>query len=179
MAVSLLSLGVDVVYRMLATVVIFMVALGCSELEEETCGIPPSSNEECPVSSCAENCDDRVLGVLCCLDQFGYGLDHEDETILMEDCQGGTCDANKHISERAALCIAQVHGLESGVGWCGGAFANSNPFFRWSVINTTYESECTPDSEYFHKSSDLMYVDSLTGVVSEGTSGVNGTGLCP
>jgi hypothetical protein len=149
---------------------------GCEQLSPslaESCGIQRSTNDECQVLTCAieDECSSIEDAVDCCFKQFGYGVEDNYLPYLLDDCNGDDCDPAKHISSQTAICIAQTHGLESGVGWCGGAFINNNPNFYWSIINTTEEIECTEDTDFGHKGGFEIFINSKTGeIASNGTT---------
>lgn len=145
-----------------------------------TCGIPTSTNDECPVLTCAvqDECSSIEAATDCCIETFGYGLEGRDLDNLTEDCDGEDCDPASYISEQAAICIAQAHGLEAGVGWCGGAFVNSNPDFSWFVINTVEETECSEDG-YGHTIGYEIAFNAKTGEsMNYGVALVHGTIMC-
>ena len=159
----------------------WLVVVGLSGCQGETepsgvlCVAPQEATEECPISDCAATCATRTEGVDCCIQTHGYGLEDVYYEHLVKVCEGEEeCDRDRYLSEAAALCIAQVHGL----GWCGGGFFEGDEDFIWSIINTLYESECAEAGMLGHNEGDRMTIDAVTGEVS-GTSSIIGTFLCP
>lgn len=143
------------------------------------CGAVERGNDECPVDDCAESCQSIESGVACCIDHHGYGLDARDAEEVALSCTGEACSPDWHLTSQAAVCIAQVDGLDQGVGWCGAALVGEGDRWRWAVTNTTFETTCEPDDMYFFTSGTMVAVDSHTGAVAQGTTTTSATNLCP
>ena len=125
-----------------------------------------STLAKCPGAGCAlDPCvgdTDTSAAVECCTQAHGRGLDAEATGVLEADCNGDECNPDQYLSGESALCAAQAHGLESGVGECFQSFGRqqSGEFF-WSVRNIT-DRTCRGD-DVISSSGEMLYVDALTG----------------
>jgi hypothetical protein len=134
-------------------------ATGCGTLGQ-TCKTEGPSEEWCPIDPCALECDSLRSGVGCCVDTHGYGLDGHDLEVLEATCSEDECDDSRYISAAAALCIAQVNGLGSGVGWCGATLTSLTTELSWLAANTVYDG-CEVGSPNWER--DVVFVDARTG----------------
>ncbi|MDP2308524.1 MAG: hypothetical protein Q8P18_21065 [Pseudomonadota bacterium] len=80
----------------------------------------------------------------------------------MSECSGTDCDPDQYLSPEAALCIAQVHGLESGIRWCGSSFEFFGTDETWTNRNTVVYG-CTDDREFGDVGYDVIQLDARTG----------------
>lgn len=126
----------------------------------EECGPEAEWQEQCFVDECAAACSTVASGTGCCIEAHGRGLDGDDVDRLLAACSGDDCDPSLYISAETALCIAQVNGLEPGVGWCGGYFDFVGGG-AWYMRNTTYDG-CPDDTSM---RGDGYQIDARTGVV--------------
>ena len=126
------------------------------------CGPSGTSQEECVIDSCAIDCLSIEASIDCCIETHGFGLEGDNLQRLLDDCTGDDCDPHLYISAEAALCVAQVHGLESGVGWCGGWFQSGSPA-NWMVSNRTYDGCAVGDPEMASITGDGIQIDARTG----------------
>ena len=138
--------------------------LGCAS-GTDSCGISLSTSSECEADPCAVDCQTHEVGVQCCISRHGRGLAGRAAGTLSESCEGRACDADRHISEEAATCVAQVYGLPTGIGWCGAAFAGQGSEYVWIAINTESETDCDSGSRYFFRSGQAMRLDSQSGAL--------------
>lgn len=118
-------------------------------------------NAECPVSDCALECTDERSGTSCCVDEFGRGLSSDQLERLTSDCEGEACDASLYISDDAAVCIAQVNGLDQGIGACGATFwyGSTDPSV-WTVRNKL-TTDCSDGMGW--SSGELFVIHATTG----------------
>lgn len=131
------------------------------DAEPAECGPEGESQEQCPVDECAAACSTVESGTGCCIDAHGWGLDGDDLDRLLAACSGDDCDPGIYISAEAALCVAQVNGLEPGIGWCGGYFDFVDGG-AWYIRNTTYEG-CPGDPTL---EGDGLRIDARSGEVT-------------
>lgn len=143
--------------------------LSCSgsktEADPAECGPDTESEEWCPIDECALGCTSIKEGTACCLDAYGMGnFDEENLELLARGCTGDYCDQEQYISPAAAMCIAQVNGLGSGLGWCGSviwAYGEDSYWSSYSLI----ENRCEGEEE--GALADIIYwavdVDAFTG----------------
>lgn len=93
-------------------------ALSSDEAPADACTLAPDGTDACPVDACAA-CDSVEDGIACCIDAHGNGPAGE---VTMPDtiycATSETYDRADYLSEDAARCIAQVHGLGPGLGAC-------------------------------------------------------------
>lgn len=144
------------------TVLLFL-TFSCG-VEGDVCGPEGPSEQWCPIDACAASCESVEAGTSCCLDAHGYGLSETSLERLLDDCVGDACDPEDYVSDAAALCIAQVNGLGSGVGWCGaGLVYNDADDVHWYVRNTT-EGGCASGDP--HTVGDTLTVNARTGEAS-------------
>ena len=138
-------------------------ASACTPSPAEPCGPEPLEEQaECPIAECARTCASVEEGLACCFEQGGYGLADRDLEELVAKCSGDSCDPRLYIDAETALCAAQVHGLASGVGWCGGYFQyGETPV--WMIRNTTYDGCGTGTQDVRGEG---MAVDAATGIVT-------------
>lgn len=114
----------------------------------------------CPVSACATECNDLESGSACCIETFGRGLGDQIETLTVE-CEGESCDPALYISEEAAVCIAQVHGMSQGINDCAAAFQyDRTEVSRWLAANEL-ERECSGGMGW--SSGDIFLIDARSG----------------
>lgn len=119
-------------------------------------------NPECPASptcslhACAAEAGED--GITCCIEAERRGLDDEAAADLARSCDAATmsCDPADYISEAAAVCIAQVAGLEVGAGSCWGSLQvhAADGQVGWLV-----QSESLPNCSTGH----CLEVDAATG----------------
>lgn len=126
-------------------------------------------NEECPetptcsLHACATQAGDA--GISCCLAAEGRGLDGDAAAELATDCDPEmmSCDPGDYVSKAAAVCIAQVAGLASGSGSCGGHFSvNGVEGAAWWMILNEREPNCS--------SGDCVQLDAVTGAFDAGSA---------
>lgn len=152
---------------------------GCSSEANGTCGVADAGSSECAVSACAQDCTDLRDAVKCCTAAGGYGLEDQDILTLRESCSGSSCDSTAHISAETALCVAQVYGLEAGIGYCGVLFVPSETSFTWLVSNTITETQCTQGDQYFYRSGEMVRIESQTAELLDDGIDVSSTLECP
>jgi hypothetical protein len=127
------------------------------------CGPQSVLEEGCPIDSCAAGCSSVEAGISCCIDTHGRGnFDANNLERLTNGCSGSNCEPEEYVSPRAALCISQVHGLESGVRWCGSTFEFSGDERTWTNRNTV-SYECGDGREYGDTLYDVIQIDARTG----------------
>ena len=124
-------------------------------------------NEECPETptctahACAAQ--DGDAGIACCLASEGRGLDGDAAQELARACdpERMSCDPGDYVSEAAAVCIAQVAGLATGNGSCGGHFSvdGAEGAARWMILN-----ELGPNCS----EGDCVELDAVTGAFDAG-----------
>lgn len=125
-------------------------------------------NGECPetptctLHACAAQAGDA--GISCCLAAEGRGLDEDAAADLADGCNPETmsCDPEDYVSRAAAACIAQVAGLESGSGGCGGHFSvNGVEGAAWWMILNEHGPDCS--------TGDCVQLDAVTGAFDAGS----------
>jgi hypothetical protein len=126
-------------------------------------------NPECPATptctlhACAAEAGED--GIVCCIEAEGRGLDEEAAADLARSCDADTisCDPADYISEAAAVCIAQVAGLQAGAGSCWGSLQvhATDGQAGWLV-----QSESLPNCSTGH----CLEVDAATGDPDTGST---------
>jgi hypothetical protein len=129
------------------------------------CGLPPTdpsvdASGECPLDPCAWTGVDTAAGIACCIDAHGRGLTGDAAEALAAGCQGAACDPSLYLSEEAAVCAAQVCGLSSGLGTCGGEFQLTEGGGSWTVYNV--EEDCPPGANLCG-GGDVVQIDARSG----------------
>lgn len=145
---------------------------------QEVCGSAGESEAWCPIDACAMQCQSPEAGATCCIDAHGFGLDGADLDTLLSECIEEQCDPDLYISAESALCIGQVNGIGSGVGWCGAGFTMNGGEPTWIVMNTTRDDCATEDVEAGTMGGDGVELNARTGAVL-GFATIMGTAECP
>lgn len=144
----------------------------------EVCG--PEILEEsafCPLSTCAETCTDVEEAIACCVAEGGRGLDKWDAASLVETCTGDECDPAAYLSADAARCVAQVHGLSSGVATCAADFMYI-PGNAQYYVNNVDRLDCGTAERPASGSGSSRSIHAITGeLLSEGHTSFDGE--CP
>lgn len=158
--------------RFLHTVkaVAFLLLSSCAASQTDTgddldqCGPTSLAEEGCPIDPCAAECSSVASGISCCVEAYGRGnFDDFNLERLMDACSGSDCDPDLYLSPDAALCVAQVYGLESGIGWCGSSFDIVRDDAVWDALST-YLDECADgDDDLGDVGHDLIRIDARTG----------------
>jgi hypothetical protein len=121
-----------------------------------TCGPAHTATAEgCPIDPCVAECTSKAAAIACCVDAHGRGLEGQSLDRLAYDCVGEACDPDRYLSEDAAICVAEAHGMESGIGACGSMFMSRT----WTVINQTWDG--CPDSPQAR--GQAVHIDGVTG----------------
>jgi hypothetical protein len=108
-------------------------------------------------------CSSVATGRTCGVDANGLGnFDAYNLDRLTSDCSGADCDPGQYLGPEAALCIAQVHGLESGIRVCGSTFEFSRAEARWTNWNTVVYG-CADGRETADVGYDVIQLDARTG----------------
>ncbi len=142
------------------------------------CGPPSLAEEGCPIDACASGCSSVESGIACCAEAHGYGnFDDYNLERLTGACAGADCNEDLYLSPPAALCAAQVHGLESGIGWCGSTFEFVGHAATWMGINTGL-NECVDGREFGDVGYDMIHIDARTGEYTDASQAV-GIAECP
>jgi hypothetical protein len=127
------------------------------------CGPLSSSEEGCLIDVCASTCTSVESGIACCVESYGHGgFDDSNLERLLGGCSGDGCDQDLYLSPQAALCAAQVHGLESGIGWCGLTFEFLGDEATWIGVNT-YVNECADGGDSGDVGYNFLQIDARTG----------------
>jgi hypothetical protein len=90
--------------------------------------------------------------------------------------RGGAFDASTYISEEAAVCAAQVQGINLGADGCVAYWSEE----VWEVY-TTYNYVCTDDAGW-GASATVWFLDAVTGQADPDKQGAvtwDGYGDCP
>ena len=100
----------------------------------------------------------------CCLASHGRGLSEFEGERLARTCSGDACDGSLYLSDEAAICAGQAHGLGVGIAECAamiGPRDSTGTLFSWTTYNVT-ERGCQ-NSEWGFGSGDTVTVDAVTG----------------
>lgn len=129
---------------------------------QETC-----ATGSCEIDACVESTSVEEA-VDCCIAAHGYGLEEADVERLESSCVGDACRPDQYLSSASALCIAQVHGLQAGIGDCAASFVEvgaDGTSFAWWVFNV-HEQTCSGDP----LSGDFIVIDAVSGSMTSSGS---------
>ncbi len=123
---------------------------------DRPCGPEGASTEACPIHECAQECRSVEQGIQCCIDQLGRGLPphfqkRADESGASADERAGW------LSPRAALCVAQVHGLPSSDLACYPLLRPETHGQVWEAASVTQACD-GENTEYWANTIDLDVV---------------------
>lgn len=143
-----------------AAVFLLSLSVACLPQFNDTAAPEDASCEagSCPIDACADG------DVQCCIAAHGRGLDADAAATLAESCVDPYCDAGQYLSEAAAVCIAQVYGLEPGVDHCGAGFEPADATgaaFEFQVHNVT-NHECVDGGWWFSRGQ-ILWIDAISG----------------
>lgn len=139
---------------------------GADTASAETCPVSSSEVGACPLDACAQDCPTAEVGVACCVAAHGYGnFDAVNLDRLNAACEADECDPAPYLSPAAALCVAQVHRLEPGIGWCGASFDISARGPQWTSRSTTLDT-CEGGAGFGDVGYDAVQIDAISGAFS-------------
>jgi hypothetical protein len=143
-----------------------------------SCGPQSLVEQGCPIDTCALECSSVATGMSRCLDTYRRGnFDAYNLDRLTSGCSGTDCDPDQYLSPEASLCIAQVHGLESGIRVCGSTFEFTGSDARWTNWNTVVYG-CTDGREVADVGYGVIQIDARTGAYMD-TLEMIGLAECP
>lgn len=144
--------------------ILFSAACSTGDSARESATPDGCTSEECALDACVTGGDTTEMRECCIASHGRGGLAGADSEALAASCSGEYCDEYRYLSEASARCVAQVHGLGTGIAECSARFAaqdTSGMEFTWMVWNVI-DRACI-DGEWGMGSGETVTLDAATG----------------